>query len=215
MRKKPPRQPETALYAPVKSYLEAQGFTVKAEVHGCDVVAHRQGEAPVVVELKSGLTLQLFYQAIDRLSLTEDVYVAVPRPKGGVPVEAVKLCRRIGAGLLCVAASGSVDVLAHPTPYSPRKNSKRLGRLLGEFHRREGDGNVGGSTGRKIMTAYRQDAEKCRAFLQRNGPTSPRVIKDGTGVERAANILRDNHYGWFCRIERGIYGLTDSGPPNP
>ena len=43
---------ETSLYAPVKTLLESQGYEVKAEVRGCDVVAVRGDEAPVIVELK-------------------------------------------------------------------------------------------------------------------------------------------------------------------
>ena len=43
---------ETELYAPVKAFLEAQGYEVKAEIKGCDVVAIRGEEAPLIVELK-------------------------------------------------------------------------------------------------------------------------------------------------------------------
>jgi hypothetical protein len=199
---------ETDLYPPIKSFLEAQGFVVKAEVKSCDVVGVRGLEAPVIVELKTSLNLQLFYQAMDRLSMSDLVYVAVPRPKRGIPSEAIKLCRRIGLGLLMVTASGSVEVIADPTPYAPRKNAQRLKRMLGEFHKRKGDSNVGGSVGRKIMTAYRQDAIKCAKHLSVHGPTSPRAVKSATGVDRAATIMRDNVYGWFARVERGVYGLT-------
>jgi hypothetical protein len=199
---------ETDLYLPIKKFLEAQGFIVKAEVKSCDVVGVRGLEPPVIVELKTALNLQLFYQAMDRLSMSDLVYVAVPRPKRGIPSEAVKLCRRIGLGLLMVTASGSVEVVADPAPYAPRKNAVRLKRMLGEFHKRKGDSNVGGSVGRKIMTAYRQDAIKCARHLSVHGPTSPRAIKSATGVDRAAGILRNNVYGWFERVDRGVYGLT-------
>jgi hypothetical protein len=30
-------------------------------------------------------------------------------------------------------------------------------------------------------------------------------------VERARAIMADNHYGWFERVERGVYGLTPAG----
>ena len=43
---------ESDLYAPVKALLEGQGYVVKGEVRGCDVVAVRGGEPPVIVELK-------------------------------------------------------------------------------------------------------------------------------------------------------------------
>ncbi len=43
---------EADLYPPLKAYLEAQGYEVKAEIGDCDLLARRGGEPPVVVELK-------------------------------------------------------------------------------------------------------------------------------------------------------------------
>ena len=201
---------ETDLYLPIKHFLEAQGFTVKSEVRACDVVAVRGDESPIIVELKTALTLQLFYQAVDRLTMTDLVYVAVPRTRRAVPGEAIKLCRRVGVGLLVVAASGSVDVLAEPVPYSPRQNPRRQKSLLGEFHRRLGDFNTGGSTRRKLVTAYRQDALRCAVHLA-TGPARVSEIRQATSVDRAASILQANVYGWFSRLSRGVYGLTGDG----
>ena len=59
---------ETDLYLPIKAFLEAQGYEVKAEVGPADVVAMRGDELPVVVELKTQFSLALFHQAIDRPS---------------------------------------------------------------------------------------------------------------------------------------------------
>jgi hypothetical protein len=202
--------PETDLYLPVKTHLESQGYAVKAEVRGCDVVATRGDELPVIVELKQALTLALLYQAMDRLTLTNHVYVAVARPKRGVTSDATKLCRRLGLGLIVVTTAGSVEVLADPVPYAPRPNVKRRGLLLKEFNARKGDPNIGGSTRTPLMTAYRQDALKCQVFLAQNGPASPKAIKAATAVDRAANILRDNVYGWFEKVERGIYRVTSA-----
>ena len=55
------KAPETTLYAPVKRYLERLGFTVKGEVCGCDLVALRGEEPPIVVigELKLAFSLEL------------------------------------------------------------------------------------------------------------------------------------------------------------
>src|SRR5438477_9318086 len=71
---------ETALYMPVKQFLERRGYEVKAEVRGCDLVARRGDEPLVVVELKLRLNLTLILQGVDRLALTERVYLALPRP---------------------------------------------------------------------------------------------------------------------------------------
>jgi hypothetical protein len=202
--------PETDLYLPVKRLLEAQGFVVKAEVKGCDVVAVRGTETPLVVELKQALSLALLYQAMDRLTMVDLVYVAVARPKRGVTSDAVKLCRRLGLGLIVVSAAGSVEVLADPVTYAPRPNLKRRSLLLKEFNTRMGDPNVGGSTRKPLMTAYRQDAVKCMEHLKAHGPSRPRDVKAATKVDRAAAILRDNVYGWFLKVERGIYGVNSA-----
>lgn len=202
---------ETDLYLPVKRHLEAQGYAVKAEVRSCDVVAVRGGEAPVIVELKQGLSLALIYQAMDRLAMTDHVYLAIARPKRGVPSEAVKLCRRLGLGLIVVTASGSLEVLADPLPYAPRANTTKRGLLLKEFNARSGDPNTGGSTRKPLMTAYRQDALKCAGHLSANGPSRIRDVKAATGVGRAAGIFRDNVYGWFVKASRGVYDLSEPG----
>lgn len=184
---------------------------MKAEVHACDVMAVRGNEPPIIVELKTGLTLQLIYQAIDRMALVEHVYVAIARPKRAVPSEAVKLCKRLGLGLMIVSKSGSVDILAEPVPYTPRSNKNRKTALLKEFHKRKGDPNIGGSTKTKLMTAYKQDALRCLTYLNTNGPTKISDLRKNTKVDRAATILRSDYYGWFAKQSRGIYGLSKIG----
>ena len=67
---------ESDLYAPVKAFLEAQGYAVKGEVRGCDAVGVRGDEPPVVVELKRGFGLGLVLQSVDEVP-TEKVKVAV------------------------------------------------------------------------------------------------------------------------------------------
>ena len=215
---------EEDLYAPVKAYFEAQGYEVKSEIRGCDLVARRAGEAAVIVELKTGFTLPLVLQGIDRLALSDDVYLAVAvaarpatnslwrRQRRGI----LKLCRRLGLGLLAVhEASGDkpplVVPLLDPLPYRPRPNKKRQGLLLKEFAHRVGDPNTGGVTRRPIITAYRQAALSCAAHLQKNGATKAAEVAQATAVTRAATILQRDVYGWFQRVERGIYVLSPRG----
>lgn len=209
---------EAELYPPVKAYLEAQGYAVKGEIGACDVLAVRGDEPPVVVELKTGFTLTLIQQGIDRQGVTDDVYLAVPpftgRAARGRQRDATNLCRRLGLGLLTVrlGARPFVDVLLDPAAYQPRKRSVRAGRLLREFARRVGDPNAGGAataTGR--MTAYRQDALRCARHLAAEGPTKASVVAGATGVPKAATLLLRDVYGWFERVERGIYALTPKG----
>lgn len=202
---------ETSLYPPIKAFLESQGYTVKAEINSCDVVAIRGDDPPVIIELKTGLTLQLLYQAIDRLSLTDAVYIAIAKPKRALPIAAVKLVKRLGLGLIVVSKSGSVDVFADPAPYSPRQNTKRKSALLKEFRNRQGDPNIGGSTKTKLMTAYKQDALRCLKILSVHGPTRAVDVRKLTHVERAATILRSDYYGWFTKHARGVYTITEIG----
>ena len=207
---------ETDLYAPIKAFLEAQGYEVKGEVGSADVVACREGEAePVIVEMKTTFSLALVHQGVARLALSDAVYIAAPRGRGRAAWSGLKnmkvLCRRLGLGLLTVRVEdGLVEVHCDPAPYAPRRAPARKARLLREFARREGDPNRGGTRG-SIVTAYRQDAVRCAAHLARAGASRGAAVARETGVSRATRMMADNHYGWFVRISVGIYDLTDAG----
>lgn len=207
---------ETELYQPVKKLLQLQGYEVKAEVGSADIVACRGSEDPVIVELKTGFTLNLFYQAVDRQAITDAVYVAVARGRGrrfqAALKSSLKLARRLGIGVMTVRpADGLVELHLDPAPFTPRKSKPRKERLLREFARREGDPNTGGSSKVKLMTAYRQDAIKCAAYLKANGPSRGAEVAKATNVSRAPRMMADDHYGWFERAERGVYALTPKG----
>ena len=215
--RKPAPLGEAALYGPVKRFLERRGFEVKGEVNGCDLVARRGDEPPVIVELKLRFTLVLVLQGIDRLAISERVYLAVPRPSRrarGLSPEASgvrRLCRRIGLGLLLVGRrSGTITVLEEPVPYRPRQSAARTARLLDEFARRTGDRNIGGSHRTPIVTAYREDALRCAQTLAQ-GPMQVKALRMTTGVADAARILQRDVYGWFRRLGRGTYELTEAG----
>ena len=200
--------PESELYAPVKALLEAQGYSVKGEVRGCDVVGVRGDEPPVVVELKRTFGLGLVLQGIDRLTLTDAVYLAVGAWPAR-PADTRRLCRRLGLGLI-VVAHGRAEVVIDPTPYKPRNSRRRVAALIREHERRIGDPTGGGATRRPIMTAYRQEAMRCAALLAA-GPLSLRVMRAAGDVPNAGRIVRDNVYGWFERVDRGVYALTPRG----
>ncbi len=207
---------ETDLYPPVKTFLEAQGYVVKSEVGAADVVAVRGGEAPVVVELKLGFSLALFHQCLERMKLTDDVYLAVVRQNGKRFAKSVKanttLARRLGLGLMTVRlADGLVEVHCDPGPYAPRKNAKRKAQLLREFARRQGDPNEGGQTRAGLVTAYRQDALKIAVYLFEAGASKGADVARETGVAKATTLMRDNHYDWFEKVEKGVYGLGPAG----
>ncbi len=211
-----PTSRETNLYAPLKTYLEGQGYEVKAEIGAADIVACRGDEDPVIVELKISFSLTLFHQAIARQTISDLIYVAVERGSGGRFEKAlkdnIKLARRLGLGLITARLrDGFVEVHCDPGPYRPRQSKPKRARLLREFARRVGDPNQGGATRVGLVTAYRQDALRCAAHLAKNGPLKGAAVAQATGVEKATRLMADDHYGWFERVETGVYAVTPKG----
>lgn len=206
---------EADLYPHVKAYLEAQGYTVKGEVGAVDLVALRGDEEPLIVELKLRLNLTLYHQAVTRLRLTDLVYIAVLKPTGRSARRALRenriLCRRLGLGFLTVRKDGVVEAHCDPAPYAPRQTKAKREKLLREFHRLEGDPNAGGATRHGIVTAYRQDALRCAIYLAETGAEKGAIVAKATGVANATTLMRNNHYGWFRRVEKGVYDLAPEG----
>ncbi|MFP7569805.1 DUF2161 domain-containing phosphodiesterase [Marivita sp. S2033] len=208
-------QREADLYPHVKAYLEAQGYRVKGEVGAADLVATRGDDEPVIVELKLRLNLTLYHQAVARMGVTDLVYIAVLKPTGRNARRALRdnrmMCRRLGLGFLTVRKDGIVEAQCDPGPYAPRRNKQKRARLLREFDRLEGDPNDGGATRHGIVTAYRQDALRCAIYLAEAGAEKGSIVAKATGVANATTLMRDNHYGWFCKVEKGVYFLTPQG----
>lgn len=206
---------ETDLYPPVKAWLEALGFEVKAEVGAVDVMALRADEDPVIVELKTGFSLTLLQQAVARQSVTDWVYVAVPRWSGRSGWRTFKanvgLCKRLGVGVLSVRLDdGYVQAHSDPSEFRPRKSKPRKGALLKEFDRRKGDPNLGGRRG-KITTAYKQELQRCAAYLGEHGPSKGAAVAKGADATQATRMMRDNYLGWFEKVSTGVYGLSVEG----
>ena len=211
---------ETQLYAPVKAYFTALGYEVKGEVGAADLVAVPKGMPdecePIIVELKTSFSLTLFHQAINRQSMSDQVYIAVPRKSGKAALVAIRrnkmLCRRLGIGLITVKLpENKVVVHCEPAPFVPRKIKKKKLKLLSEFERRHGDPNEGGMTSSGMMTSYRQGALRCAKVLHDEGACKGSYVAKMAGFEKATTLMRSNHYGWFEKIESGVYGLTPAG----
>jgi hypothetical protein len=120
----------------------------------------------------------------------------------------LRLCKRLGLGLLVVNRIG-----LKPTSIPPLSalQASRASRSLKEFQRRVGDPNSGGSSKRPLVTAYRQDALRCVKFLKSTGASKVSDIVAQTKVDRTAAILRRDVYGWFMKLDRGIYSLSAKG----
>lgn len=208
---------ETDLYPPIKRYLEARGYTVRGEVRDCDVVAVR-GDDVIVIELKRHFSSAVLIQAIARQQLTDSVYIAMPRPQGrgmkGKWRGIRRLLRRLELGLIFVDVSSArtkVSIALHPEPYEHKRTRQGRRALLAEFHERSGDYNLGGSTRRPLVTAYREQAIQIARHLQTNGTQSPAALRAKGTSTRTTSILYRNVYGWFVREGRGQYGLSDKG----
>ena len=121
---------ETALYLPVKRFLEKLGFTVKGEIGGCDLVALSGDDPPIVVigELKLVFNLELILQAVDRAAAADEVWLAARLSARGKGRESDaryrNLCRRLGFGMLAVTDTGDVEVIVKPPTTRPRRNPK-------------------------------------------------------------------------------------------
>ena len=208
---------EADLYKPIKRFLEDQGYSVKGEIGACDIVAVRDDESPVIVELKERLNLALLLQAVDRLAVSDTVYVAFRIGKRQSATwrakrkQVTRLLRRLGLGLLTVSTRGRVVPVLDPAPYRPKTNRRRRNRLLKEFAERVGDPEAGGSAARQRLTAYRQDAVRCAREVAEAGVLKVSAVRERTDVERAGTIMRDNHYGWFDRVRVGYYELSPKG----
>jgi hypothetical protein len=213
---------EEELYAPVRNYLIGEGYDVKGEVRHCDVTAYKDGLL-LVAEMKTSLNLEVILQAAVRQRIADIVYIAVPKNGRALFTKRWKnicyLLRRLEIGLLLVSLRGEISMVEEalkPQPFSrevSRKISARKKKLvLEEFSSRHGDYNTGGSTGKKLVTAYREIAIHIAGLLETYGPLSAKKLKDmGTDIKKTSPILQDNHYGWFERVSRGIYSLSDKG----
>lgn len=206
---------ESDLYPPLKAFFEARGLTVKGEIGAADLVA-MGGPEPVIVEMKLRFSLALYHQAVARLALGAQVWIAVARPEGTGAARALTenraLCKRLGLGLVTVRArDGFLEVHASPGDPPPRRAPKKAARLTAEFARRLGDPNAGGATRHGIVTGYRQDALRCAAYLAEYGAARGAAVARDTGVAMATRIMADNNYGWFTRLRPGVYSLSPAG----
>ncbi len=207
---------ESDLYEPIKRHFQNLGYVVKGEVGAADVMAVRGNEPAIIIELKLGFSLTLFHQATERLRISDHVYVAVVRPEGKFGYKRLKLnqnlCRRLGLGLLTLRVRDQfVELHCMPEQFNPRKSAKKSKQIMKLFERLDGDPNSGGATRHGLVTGYRQDALKCATFLAISGASRGAVVAKETGVESATSLMRNNVYGWFDKVEQGVYALNSTG----
>jgi hypothetical protein len=208
---------EVDLYPPVAEFLIARGYTLRSEVEGSDVVA-LQGDELVIVELKLNFSIDLLLQATERQKSADTVYVAIVRPASGMHGSRwrriVHLVRRLELGLILVSFSTPrplVEIAVHPESFSPKRSHQKRRAIIREARGRSDDFNAGGAVRRKLVTAYRENAIQIAYYLKLNGPLSRQELVDRGCGTRTKAILSHNVYGWFMRVSRGVYSLSERG----
>lgn len=213
---------EADLYKPIQKHFIREGYEVYGEVKDCDMAVVKDDEL-IIIELKLNLSVDLLIQATKRLRISEFVYIAVPKkpkhkPRSARWTDICRLVKRLDLGLILVSFSGNhkkAEIVFHPTPYHRRKNTgqnkRKRQEVLKEINGRSADFNIGGTNKTQIMTAYRENCIQIACYLENNGELSPKALmKMGTG-KNTSSILTKNYYGWFDRIKRGVYVLSEKG----
>lgn len=204
---------ETDMYGAIKEYFEKDGYLVRSEVRSIDVVAVKD-ELLVGIEMKRGLTMDLLVQGTLRQKTCDLVYLAVPKPKRIVKDKGMNnllyLLKRLELGLLYVdVEKNAVLEVQEPLFYDlnkgRRSSLKERMRILKETGRRSLDGNQGGSTGKKLLTAYREESLRAVALMKLNEVISPKTLKS-KGLN--ATLLNKNYYNWFIKVDHGKYTLN-------
>jgi hypothetical protein len=206
---------EQDMYEDIKNHLEGYGYTVKAEVLNTDITAIKEDEV-LIIEMKKTLNTRLIYQGCQRQRICDYVYLAIVEPNSRVKnssqfKEKVHIVRRLQLGLIFVNLEHSkVTTFMDPKTFSFRQNKVKKRKLLKEFEHRVTSFNKGGVTKTKIITAYREKAIKIAYHLS-EGPMKLKDLKIITLDDKCSSILQKNYYGWFERVDRGLYGLTSVG----
>ncbi len=206
---------EIQLYDPVRRLLEKNGYLVKAEVNDCDIVAFKEDEL-AVVELKLHFNLKVVYQAMERRSLTERVYIAIPRPRRYNDKNVrmmLKLLKELGIGLITVGIEGApvAQFVAEPFKTDVKINSRKKARLLKEADGRNMDMNVGGSTRTRIITAYTEASVLALCHMELYDILNTAKLRQYGYTDKIRNALRSNAYGWFEKVDRGTYAMSQKG----
>jgi hypothetical protein len=66
-------------------------------------------------------------------------------------------------------------------------------------------------TKKKIVTSYKENAIQIAVYLNDIGATSPKKLREFNSGKKTLSILYSNFYGWFQRVDRGIYDITVKG----
>jgi len=214
--KKPTKFKESDMYEPIKSLLVSQGFIVRGEVKGCDIAAV-SGEMLWVIEMKLAANITLIYQAMERQSAANGVFVAIPRPKNARDKNfkaLQKLLKKLELGLITVAMDSPAqfaEVIFFPGGTGAKKTKAAVAKneaIKKEIFGRTTD-TVGGTTKKKINTAYRERCVKIACILEAHDEVSLKTLREQFNEKNLSNMMRANYFGWFKKTEPQTYEITD------
>ncbi|MCA0384691.1 MAG: DUF2161 family putative PD-(D/E)XK-type phosphodiesterase [Firmicutes bacterium] len=214
---------ETDLHDPIKGWLEAQGCAVRSEVKGIDMVGLYENELLVAIEMKLKLNLEVINQAVERQGIADLVYIAVAHDFKAVETKRFKMTlltlKRLNLGLLLVnlrAEPPIVSLLVKPEAFDFEKSRKlkknRKELVIQEFKKRSGDFNKAGSTKAKLMTAYREQCLLVAYLMHARGFAKSKEFEPyGVPSKVVGNILGRDFNGWFQRLSKGEYCISETG----
>jgi len=203
---------ESDLSQPVVKYFEDLGYSVNCEVKGIDIVA-RKDDYLVAIELKLSFNMTLLFQVMDRLKFSDEVYIALPKPKRRSKdlTKIRQLAEILNFGVLLVDTSIAwhVDALCTPHQKDKPRDNKRKRIAQKEACGRSIELNKGGVRSIKIITAYR---EKCLAAASimylKNGITA-KELRTNFGFDKTiTTTLKRDYYKWFEKTDQDSYKLT-------
>jgi hypothetical protein len=180
------------------------------------VIAYKK-ELMIGIELKTKISLKLIYQAIDRQKVLDQVYIAIPKnalyQSKSLYRNFTHLLKRLEVGLIVVDGENA-EVMIETVPFdrnlSRSRYKKRKSQIDKEARLRKNHKNVGGTKGKKI-TRYKELVIDIGSYLLEHEKASPKDIKNNLNIEKTASILQKNYDGYFERVDRGIYQLTEKG----
>lgn len=200
---------ESELFEPVKLFLEGLGYKVYAEVKNCDVVAQK-GEELIALEMKKSFNVKLLYQMCERKEIFSKVYAVIPTPQSFRSKNVrymTNILKKLGFGLITVSESEGrfTQIVLFAEEENKGKNNKKIASLKKELSGRNCDTNVGGTVGKKLITAYRERSVCVLCHAENNeGRVKTRYLK-----KEYSAVVRSNYYNWFKKEDRGVYTLTE------
>ena len=202
------------MYEPIRQLLNELGFIVRGEVKNCDVAAIKEDEL-WVVEMKLSANLTLLCQAMERKTITNFVFIAIPRPKNSRNRNfslLKKIISKLELGLILVSLDSPIplaEIAIHPQG-NKKNNPKKSESVRKEILGRSSD-TAGGASNTKVSTAFREKCIKIACLMEAAGELGSRELLKLGCEKDTATVLRNNHYGWFSKTGNGKYILSTTG----